>query len=104
MAVSGLGAIGSPTSASVLLSLAQSSQEPLNVRLSAVQSAPGVVPESELVSALKPLLETADHRYVRAAAAEVLTRHGGCGLVRAQAQKERDRGAIRRALQSCGTE
>jgi len=103
-AVVGLSAIGSPTSTSVLLSLAQSSSEPLNLRLSAVQGAPGVVPEADLAATLKPVLETADHRYVRAAAAEVLSRHGGCGLVRAQAQKERDRGAMQRALQSCGTE
>jgi hypothetical protein len=103
-AVVGLGHIGSPTSASVLLSLAQSPREPLNVRLSAVQGTPGVVPESELAASLKPLLESADHAYVRAAAAEVLSRHGGCGLVRAQAQKERDRQAMQRALQSCGTE
>ena len=103
-AVVGLAAIGSPSSSSVLLSLAQSPGEPLNVRLSAVHGAPGVVPESELAATLKPVLESADDRHVRAAAAEVLSRHGGCGLVRAQAQKERDRGAMQRALQSCGTE
>lgn len=101
-AVVGLAAIGSPTSSSVLLSLAQSRTEPLTVRLNAVHGAAGVVPEAELASALKPVLETADDRHVRAAAAEVLSRHGGCGLVRAQAQKERDPLTLRRAVQSCG--
>jgi hypothetical protein len=101
-AVVGLAAIGSPTSASVLLSLAQSSREPLNVRLTAVHGAPGVVPASELAGTLKPVLETADHDQVRAAAAEVLSRNGGCALVRAQARRERDALAMQRALQSCG--
>src|SRR6266849_4819598 len=72
-AVVGLSAIGSPTSASVLLSLAQSQRDPLNVRLTAVLGAPGVV----------------------------LSRHGGCGLVRAQARRERDPLAMQRALQTC---
>ncbi len=100
-AVVGLSAIGSPTSASVLLSLAQSQRDPLNVRLTAVLGAPGVVPLSDLPATLKPILESADHDQVRAAAAEVLSRHGGCGLVRAQARRERDPLAMQRALQSC---
>ena len=103
MAVIGLAAIGAPTSSSVLLSLAQSSGEPLNVRLTAVLGAPGVVPAAEIPATLKPLLETADDERVRAAAAEVISRHGGCSLVRAQASRERDRLAMQRALQSCDT-
>ena len=100
-AVVGLSAIGSPTSTSVLLSLAQSQREPLNVRLTAVLGAPGVVPLSDLPATLKPILEGADHDQVRAMAAEVLSRHGGCDLVRAQARRERDSSAMQRALQSC---
>jgi hypothetical protein len=100
-AVAGLSAIGSPTSSGVLLFLAQSQREPLNVRLTAVVGAPGVVPLSDLPAMLKPILESADHGQVRAAAAEVLSRHGGCGLVRAQARRERDPLAMQRALQSC---
>jgi len=100
-ALVGLAAIGSPTSSSVLLSLAQSSSEPLNVRLTAVLGAPGVVPASDLPATLKPILESADHDQVRAAAAEVLSRHGGCSLVRAQARRERDPLPMQRAVQSC---
>jgi hypothetical protein len=100
-AVVGLAAIGSPTSSSVLLSLAGSPREPLNVRVTAVLGAPGVVPASELPATLKPVLESADHDEVRAAAAEVLSRHGGCGLVRAQARRERDPLAMQRAVQGC---
>jgi hypothetical protein len=101
-AVIGLAAIGAPTSSSVLLSLAQSPDEPLNVRLTSVLGAPGVVPAAELPATLKPLLETANDERVRAAAAEVLSRHGGCGLVRAQASRERDPLPMQRALQDCG--
>jgi len=100
-AVVGLAAIGSPTSSSVLLSLAGSPREPLNVRVTAVLGAPGVVPASELPATLKPVLESADHDQVRAAAAEVLSRHGGCGMVRAQARRERDPLPMQRAVQSC---
>ena len=100
-AVVGLAAIGSPTSSTVLLSLAQTSGEPLNVRLTAVLGAPGVLPASEVAATLKPVLETADDDQVRAAAAEVLSRHGGCGLVRAQARRERDPLPMQRAVQSC---
>jgi len=100
-AVVGLSAIGSPGSASVLLSLAQSSGEPLNVRLVAVHGAAGVVPSAELASTLKPVLETSDDHRVRAAAAEVLSRSGACGLVRAQAQRERDALVMRSALKAC---
>jgi hypothetical protein len=101
-AVVGLSAIGSPTSASVLLSLAQSAREPLNVRLTAVHAAAGVVPSSQLTATLKPVLETSDDQRVRAAAAEVLSRNGGCGLVRAQARRERDALVMESALKSCG--
>ena len=101
-AVTGLSAIGAPSSSSVLLALAGSSQTPLTVRLSAVHGAPDVVPPAQLATALKPVLEGADNPNVRAAAAEVLSRHGGCSLVRAQARREDDQLRLQRALQSCG--
>jgi hypothetical protein len=100
-AVAGLSAIGAPSSASVLLALARSTQAPLTVRLSAVHGAPEVVPPAQLETALKPVLEGAESPHVRAAAAEVLSRHGGCSLVRAQARREDDQLRLRRALQSC---
>ena len=100
-AVTGLAAIGAETSSSLLLSLARSPQAPLNVRLTAVHGVPGVVAASQVAAALKPVLEGSDNVHVRAAAAEVLSRQGGCGLVRAQARREREALSMQRALQSC---
>ena len=100
-AVVGLSAIGAPTSSGVLLSLARSTQAPLNVRLTAVHGVPGVVASSQVAATLQPVLESSENEHVRAAAAEVLSRHGGCGLVRAQARRERDALAMQRALQIC---
>jgi len=48
------------------------------------------------------VLENAKEGHVRGAAAEVLSRHGGCSLVRAQAQREDDRLRMQRALERCG--
>ena len=39
---------------------------------------------------------------VRGAAAEVLSRHGECSLVRAQARREDDKIRMQRALERCG--
>jgi HEAT repeat protein len=100
-AVAGLSAIGSSSSANVLLNLAKSEQAPLTVRLAAVHGAPGVLAAGQIPTALKPILENAKDGYVRGAAAEVLSRHGGCSLVRAQAQREDDRLRMQRALERC---
>ena len=101
-AVTGLSEIGLSSSASVLLSLAKSEQAPLTVRLAAVHGAPGVLAAAQISTALKPVLENAKDGHVRGAAAEVLSRHGGCSLVRAQAQREDDRLRMQRALERCG--
>jgi hypothetical protein len=101
-AVAGLSAIGASTSANVLVALARSEQAPLTVRLAAVGGAPGVMPAADLSTALKPVLEGAQDGALRGAAAEVLSRHGGCGLVRAQAQREADKLRMQRALERCG--
>jgi HEAT repeat protein len=100
-AVAGLAAIGSSNSSSVLLTLAKSEQAPLNVRLAAVHGAPGVVPAAQVPTALKPVLEGARDGHVRAAAAEVLSRHGGCALVEAQARREGQPLRLQRALDRC---
>ena len=100
-AVAGLAAIGSSSSSTVLLNLARSEQAPLTVRLAAVHGAPGVLAAGQVPAALKPILENAKDGHVRGAAAEVLSRHGGCSLVRAQAQREEDRVRMQRALERC---
>jgi hypothetical protein len=100
-AVAGLSAIGTPGSSAVLLELAKSEQAPLNVRLAAVHGAPAVVASAQVAPALKPVLEGAQNAHVRAAAAEVLSRHGGCGLVRAQARREDAPARMQRAMDHC---
>jgi hypothetical protein len=101
-AVAGLSEIGESSSSAVLLGLAGSEQAPLTVRLAAVQGAPGVLPQAQVAAALKPVLEGARDGHVRGAAAEVLSRHGGCSMVRAQAQRENDQLRMQRALERCG--
>jgi hypothetical protein len=100
-AVAGLSAIGSPSSSTVLLGLARSEEAPLAVRLGAVLGTASVIPASQLGPALKPVLETAGNGHVRSAAAEVLSRNGGCSLVRAQARREDDALRMQRALERC---
>ena len=72
------------------------------IPLAAVHGAPGVLAAAQISTALKPVLENAKEGHVRGAAAEVLSRHGGCSLVRAQAQREDDRLRMQRALERCG--
>jgi hypothetical protein len=100
-AVAGLSMIGSSSSSPVLLALARSEETPLTVRLGAVLGTASVVPASDLAAALQPILETATNGHVRSAAAEVLSRNGGCSLVRAQAQREKDALRMQRALERC---
>jgi hypothetical protein len=102
-AVAGLSAIGSPTSSSVLLGLARSEEAPLAVRLGAVLGTAKVIPASQLGPALKPVLETAKNGHVRSAAADVLSRNGGCSLVRAQARREDEPLRMQRALALCNS-
>ena len=100
-AIAGLSVIAAASSAPVLLRLATSEEAPLTVRLAAVHGTASVVPAARLGSALKPVLERARNGHVRSAAAEVLSRHGGCSLVRAQAQREDDRVRMQRAHERC---
>jgi HEAT repeat protein len=104
VAVAGLSAVGDPASSTVLLGLARSEDVPVAVRLSAVHSTPNVIPATQLTTVLKPVLQSAANPHVRRAAAEVLSRHGGCALVRAQAQREDDRGRMQRALERCANQ
>ncbi|HYZ90657.1 MAG TPA: hypothetical protein VE620_15280 [Myxococcales bacterium] len=100
-AVAGVSAIGAPSSSTVLLGLAKSEQAPVAVRLAAVHGAAKVVPAPQLGAALKPVLEGAKDALVRGEAAEILSQHGGCGLVRAQAAREDDRLRMQRAVDRC---
>jgi HEAT repeats len=101
-ALDGLSAIGSPTAADTMLSLAKSEQNPLVVRLSAVRAASRTLPADQVAPALQPILQGAQDGHVRAVAADMLSSHGGCTLVRAQAAREDNPSRMRRALQRCG--
>jgi HEAT repeat protein len=100
-ALDGLSAIGSPTAADTMLSLAKSEQTPLVVRLSAVRAASRTLPADQVAPALQPILQGAQDGHVRAMAADMLSSHGGCTLVRAQAVREDNPSRMRRALQRC---
>ena len=83
--------------------LAQSEDEPIVVRVAALHGAVLLQPARQLVATLRPVLESAREPGMRAAAAELLARHGrsaGCQAVRAQAGREAT-GAFDRALARC---
>ena len=101
-ALDGLAAIGSRDAPDLMMQLAKSEHAPLLVRLAAVRGVGQVLPSAQVVPALQPLLETAQDGHVRKVAAEVLSRHGGCGLVRAQARREDEPARMQRALDRCG--
>jgi HEAT repeat protein len=100
-AIDGLSAIGTLTAAHTMLRLAKDEQGPLAVRLSAVRGVGRVLP-AQVAPALQPILQGAQNPHVRAAAADTLSSHGGCNLVRAQAAREDEPRRLRRALQRCG--
>lgn len=105
-AIDGLAALGNkaaPSAAALLVKLAQSEEEAQIVRLAAVRGAGRLLPASKLGPTLRPLLEKSRDLHVRAEAAQVLSRHGHCGAVRAQAARETDeeREAFGRALEKC---
>ena len=101
-ALDGLSALGTPTAPDTMLHLARSEETPLVVRLSAVRAVSRVLPADQVAPALEPVLQGAQDGHVRAVAAEMLSSHGGCTLVRAQAAREDNPTRLRRALQRCG--
>lgn len=105
--VEALSIIGGPRAKSLILETIRAEREPFGVRAAALRGAPRVLPSNELVSALRPVLETATASPVRAIAADTLARHGGssgCRAVRAQADREHglDREQFSGALDRCG--
>jgi HEAT repeat protein len=101
-ALDGLAAVGSATAPSTMLALANDEQQPLVVRIAAVHGAARVVPKTQVVAKLQPLLQRASNGHVRRAAAEEIADHGGCTAVRQQASRETERGFLSRALEKCG--
>lgn len=103
-ALDGLAAVGSPGAPQLFMRLAQAEDEPLVVRLSAIHGAEKTLRKDRLAPALRPVLEGAKSPHLRRAAAEALSRHGGCALVRAQARKEDDAEVLGRAVSRCERE
>ena len=100
-ALAGLSAIAPTGAADLMLRLARSETTPRVVRLAAVRGTATVIPEPQIAGSLRPILEGAQDKHVRRAAAQALSEHGGCALVRAQAAREADALALQRALASC---
>ena len=102
-ALDGLISAAPERAAPRLARLAQSEDEPIVVRVSALHGATRLLPPHQLMAALKPVLQSAKQPGLRASAADLLARHGrsaGCQAVRAQAARE-EKGAFDRALQHC---
>ncbi len=104
--IEALSIIGGARAKQLILETIRSEREPFGVRAAALRGAPRVLPSKELMSALRPVLETAPETPVRATAAETLARYGGssgCRAVRAQADREHglDRQQFSRALDRC---
>jgi len=94
-ALEGLSIVGSKNAPSLMVDLARDGETPLAVRIEAVRGAGRVLGSASLPNALKPVLEEATDPQLRAMAAEVIAetaRDEGCPAVRAQAEKEKERG------------
>jgi hypothetical protein len=100
-ALAGLSAVAPAGAADLMLRLATSESAPRVVRLSAVRGAATILPGAQVAPSLQPILETAQDKHVRRAAAQALSEHGGCALVRAQAARESDARILQQALAFC---
>jgi hypothetical protein len=105
-ALSALALVAGPASAGLLGAVAAGEDEPLGVRLAAVQGLGAATAGSGLTAALRPILESARDPRVRAAAARQLAERGagaGCALVvaRAWAEEEPARAFFGPALHVC---
>ena len=102
----GLSVVGQPQHSKLMVSMAQSEQEPPIVRMSAMRGAGRMLGPRRLVAALKPVLGSAKDMHVRAIAAEVLAYHSssaGCASVAEQLRKEpvEQRLAFHRSIKAC---
>jgi hypothetical protein len=104
-AVAGLACIGGTRARELVAGAAGAEDEPFAVRAAALHGAPRVLRGQELARRLDAVLGGARDPSVRAAAAEVLARHGprsACVAVRAQADREgQGRARFQRALDRC---
>ena len=102
-----LALVAGPASAELLGAVAAGEDEPLGVRLAAVQGLGAATAASGLTVALRPILESARDPRVRAAAARQLAERGAeaaaCALVvaRAAAEEEPARAFFGPALHVC---
>lgn len=94
-----LASLGGSDSTAMLKTLAYNEQEPPILRMSAVRGLGQLLPESQLIVELRPLLG-ATHRQLRGAAAQVLSHvPGGCAAVRELAGGESEAWRARFALE-----
>ena len=101
-ALEGLAWAAPERAAPRLAALSQREEEPIVVRVAAMQGAARLLPSPELAAALLPVVRSAREPGLRAAAAGLLARsaHPPCKALRAQAALE-EPGAFERALLRC---
>ena len=104
-AIEGMVALRSPRTEALLEKIIPADDEPFLVRVAAMRGAGRMLSTARLVALLKPPLAKATDVHIRAAAAEVLSRHrAGCAAVRAQSRREPadTQVAFEPALRRCG--
>jgi hypothetical protein len=104
--IEGLSFVGQKQHAKLMVSMAQSEDEPAVVRMSAMRGAGRMLGPHRLAAALTPVLESAKDAHVRASAAEVLAHRApgaGCAAIAEQLQKEpaEKRLAFHRSIKAC---
>jgi hypothetical protein len=104
-AVDGLVATSPDRAASLVGKLARDEKQPVIVRVAAMHGASQVLPPSQTLTELRPVLRSSKSTGLRAEAADVMARkQGGCAEVRDQVAREtvERRGAFVRAIKRCG--
>jgi hypothetical protein len=104
-ALDGLVMAAPDAASQVVGPVARDERQPMALRVAAMHGAARVLPPSQAVAALRPVLRGSQNMAVRAEAADVMARkQGGCAEVRSQVQREAadSRPAFERALKRCG--
>jgi hypothetical protein len=103
-AVDGLVAAAPDRAAALVGKLSRDEQQPVVVRVAAMQGADRVLSSKRTLTELRPVLRSAKSAGLRAEAADVISRkQGGCADVRDQVGREatEHKGAFQRAMKRC---
>jgi hypothetical protein len=100
-AVDGLVALAGQSTPALLAGFSLDEKKPLSMRLAAVRGLSRLTADSELLTALQPVVEGAKDSRISSTAAELIARRvpaAGCGLVRTKGASDL---RFRRALTAC---